>query len=337
MENLKELIQQYIPNIEEFLTSVLLEETTIDIVSEEKKEIQALEEDCLNSDIFICTRDENAELDFIVVLDKVWFGLLSSIMLGVEEKTNNEITRDLLQKFSKDLLEAIRPKFEEDGIQLELSDIQILTKTLLLKELSHSEYVRLNLEVDGLADHKVRAELLIGDPEMPREAEESSEEAADAPSAQNDTETQQEQEEDSASESTTEEQAGQTDEFKKTGPHTEAEGIKEEVITARSVEFEEFLDHPETATNGDSRNMDLLKNVELDLSVELGRIELPLGKVLQLSKGSVIELEKLAGEPVDILVNGHYIAKGEVVVIDEHFGVRISSLVTTKQKIAGMS
>ena len=58
---------------------------------------------------------------------------------------------------------------------------------------------------------------------------------------------------------------------------------------------------------------------------------------MQLTKGSVIELEKLAGEPVDILVNGHCIAHGEVVVIDEHFGVRISNLITTRQRIAGLS
>ncbi len=75
----------------------------------------------------------------------------------------------------------------------------------------------------------------------------------------------------------------------------------------------------------------------MDVSVELGRIELPLGKVLQLAKGSVIELEKLAGEPVDILVNGQRIAHGEVVVIDEHFGVRISNLITTRQRLASLS
>ena len=86
--------------------------------------------------------------------------------------------------------------------------------------------------------------------------------------------------------------------------------------------------------NGEVHSMDLLKDVDLDVSVELGRIELPLGKVLELAKGSVIELEKLAGEPVDILVNGNRIALGEVVVIDEHFGVRISSLVTTKKRLA---
>ena len=88
--------------------------------------------------------------------------------------------------------------------------------------------------------------------------------------------------------------------------------------------------------NGNGHSMDLLKDVEMDVSVELGKIELPLGKVLQLSKGSVIELEKLAGEPVDILVNGHRIAHGEVVVIDEHFGVRISNLITTRQRLASL-
>jgi flagellar motor switch protein FliN/FliY len=110
----------------------------------------------------------------------------------------------------------------------------------------------------------------------------------------------------------------------------------EEIISGREVEFDDFDDVPNGAEdlNGNGRSMDLLGDVEMDVSVELGRIELPLGKVLQLAKGSVIELEKLAGEPVDILVNGQCIAQGEVVVIDEHFGVRIANLITTRQRIA---
>lgn len=77
-------------------------------------------------------------------------------------------------------------------------------------------------------------------------------------------------------------------------------------------------------------SLDILKDIEVDVSVELGRITIPIGEVLQLVKGSVVELENLAGEPIDVMVNGLKIAQGEVVVIDEHFGVRITKMITTK-------
>jgi flagellar motor switch protein FliN/FliY len=81
----------------------------------------------------------------------------------------------------------------------------------------------------------------------------------------------------------------------------------------------------------------MLKDVEMQVSVELGRKKMPLGKILQLMKGSVIELEKLAGEPVDILVNGRCIAMGDVVVIDEHFGVRITRLMAAHESMKKVS
>ncbi|PWN05185.1 flagellar motor switch protein FliN [Rhodohalobacter mucosus] len=93
-----------------------------------------------------------------------------------------------------------------------------------------------------------------------------------------------------------------------------------------NVEFEPFDKSANIKNFREIRNIDLLKDVEMEISVELGRKKVPLGKILQLVKGSVIELEKLAGEPVDLLVNGRCIAQGEVVVIDEHFGMRISNL-----------
>jgi len=109
----------------------------------------------------------------------------------------------------------------------------------------------------------------------------------------------------------------------------------DQVISGRKVEFEGFDETGgREASNGHSRSMALLKDVEMEVSVQLGQIEMPLGKVLQLAKGSIIELDKLAGEPVDILVNGSKIAQGEVVVIDEHFGVRITNLITTRERIA---
>ncbi|SMO59239.1 flagellar motor switch protein FliN [Fodinibius sediminis] len=99
----------------------------------------------------------------------------------------------------------------------------------------------------------------------------------------------------------------------------------------KKVEFEDFKKSENAETGQEVRNIDILKNIEMNLSVELGRRKIPLGEVLQLVKGSVVELEKLSGEPVEILINGHQIARGDVVVIDEHFGVRISELLATQE------
>lgn len=333
MEKFTEEIQKFLPEVETFLTSVLLEETDIAIVTSEKKEKGVLEEECQKEDVFIYTRDENLESEFIIVFDKVWFGLLSSIMLGVEEKTNNEITRDLLTKFYGDMYESLAPKLKENGIEPSLEDVQIFTKTQLLKEFSHTEYFHIKMEVDGLADDKVRAEVLAGNPDAVIRKNEAAGTDLDI-----DGENEDGPESNKKKEESEEYDFGKS-EFDDTEKREERSKLvsEEKVVSGRNVEFEEFLEQPMGGTNGDSRSMDLLRDVEMDVSVELGRIELPLGKVLQLTKGSVIELEKLAGEPVDILVNGHNIAKGEVVVIDEHFGVRISSLVTTRQRIADMS
>ncbi len=80
----------------------------------------------------------------------------------------------------------------------------------------------------------------------------------------------------------------------------------------------------------EKNNFSLLAEVELKLTVELGRRKLPLSEVLQLTPGSVIELEKLVGEPLEIYANGRLIAEGEAVVVDEQFGVRITNLANTK-------
>ncbi|HYX08663.1 MAG TPA: flagellar motor switch protein FliN [Bacteroidales bacterium] len=317
IDNWKKDLTQYLPVVEEFLTSLLLEETNVEVDSTKEVEDEFLTEILNDDDIFLYTRELSNNADIIIVLDKVWFGLLSSIMLGIEEKEKNETTIGLFEEFSADLSQVILKKAEENEINAELGIIKILSRSEVLDLLAHKRYFWAHLEIEGVADDKVRAEFLMGDPEtvIEKESEEDQaegEKEADSVSLEND---------------------DSEDAFSPLETEEEREGKRENVISARQIEFAEFS---ENFGNGDAEahSMDLLKDVELDVSVELGRIELPLGKVLQLAKGSVVELEKLAGEPVDILVNSNRIALGEVVVIDEHFGVRISSLVTTKKRLA---
>jgi flagellar motor switch protein FliN/FliY len=77
-------------------------------------------------------------------------------------------------------------------------------------------------------------------------------------------------------------------------------------------------------------------DVPLQVSVELGRTRKAIKEILALTSGSVIELDRMAGEPVDILVNGKVIAKGEVVVIDDSFGVRITDIISPDKRISNL-
>jgi len=86
---------------------------------------------------------------------------------------------------------------------------------------------------------------------------------------------------------------------------------------------------PEAAPSG----IDLILDVTLPVAVELGRARIQIQDVLKLAPGSIVELDKSAGDPVDILINGRPIAKGEVVVIDENFGVRLTSIITATERI----
>lgn len=83
-------------------------------------------------------------------------------------------------------------------------------------------------------------------------------------------------------------------------------------------------------------NLDLVKDIQVALTVELGRTEMVIQDILELTPGKVIELDRLAGEPLDILVNGTLLARGEVVVVDENFGVRLTSIVDPAERVGAL-
>jgi flagellar motor switch protein FliN/FliY len=82
--------------------------------------------------------------------------------------------------------------------------------------------------------------------------------------------------------------------------------------------------------NFHSNNIDLLMDVSMRVTVELGRTRMQLAQILELQHGSVVELDRLAGDPVDVFVNDCMVARGEVVVVDDKFGVRITEMVSSK-------
>jgi flagellar motor switch protein FliN/FliY len=82
--------------------------------------------------------------------------------------------------------------------------------------------------------------------------------------------------------------------------------------------------------------LELLLDIPLNVTVELGRTKRSIKQILELSKGSIIELDKLAGEPVDIFINSKKVAKGEVVVIDENFGFRVTDIMSQADRIMNL-
>ena len=89
----------------------------------------------------------------------------------------------------------------------------------------------------------------------------------------------------------------------------------------------------EAVADGGTRRLDMLLDLPLDVSVELGRTKMSIQELLSLGPGSVVELDKVAGEPLDILINDRLVARGEAVVVNDKFGVRITDIVSPQERI----
>ncbi|PUU94683.1 flagellar motor switch phosphatase FliY [Halanaerobium sp.] len=106
---------------------------------------------------------------------------------------------------------------------------------------------------------------------------------------------------------------------------------REEKVDVQSAQFPEFS---QSSTQPLPNNMELIKDVPLEVTVRLGKTVMKIRDILDLGDGSIIELDKLAGEPVDLLVNGKLVAKGEVVVIDENFGFRVKDIISPAERLS---
>ena len=95
--------------------------------------------------------------------------------------------------------------------------------------------------------------------------------------------------------------------------------------------FEQFA--ASAKKNGAANDIDLILDIPVQLTVELGRTKIAIKNLLQLAQGSVVELEGLAGEPMDVLVNGCLIAQGEVVVVNDKFGIRLTDIITPSERL----
>ena len=106
-------------------------------------------------------------------------------------------------------------------------------------------------------------------------------------------------------------------------------------VTIQPVKFASFGELGQMQGEA-NKNLAILMDIKLQLTVELGRTELPIKKVLELTRGSIIELEKVAGEPVELYANGKLVAHGEVVVIEDNFGLRITSITEPEDRLEGL-
>ncbi|AEB23965.1 MULTISPECIES: flagellar motor switch phosphatase FliY [Bacillus] len=115
-------------------------------------------------------------------------------------------------------------------------------------------------------------------------------------------------------------------------PKRQGTAKKAAPVQVAPVEFQAF-DQNAADGHGSRNNLDMLMDIPLSVTVELGRTKRSVKEILELSAGSIIELDKLAGEPVDILVNQRIVAKGEVVVIEENFGVRVTDILSQADRL----
>lgn len=106
---------------------------------------------------------------------------------------------------------------------------------------------------------------------------------------------------------------------------------EQEAATATTKVFEEFSENNSKSGNLDDFSMIL--DIPVNLTVELGRTRIAIRDLLQLAHGSIVELEGMAGEPMDVLVNGTLIAQGEVVVVNEKFGIRLTDIITPAERM----
>jgi len=106
---------------------------------------------------------------------------------------------------------------------------------------------------------------------------------------------------------------------------------EDEDMGAVAAPLEEFRD--DGRNDGTSPDLDVILDIPVTISMEVGNTQIPIRNLLQLNQGSVIELDRLAGEPLDVLVNGTLIAHGEVVMVNEKFGIRLTDVVSQQERI----
>jgi len=111
---------------------------------------------------------------------------------------------------------------------------------------------------------------------------------------------------------------------------TESDDVK---VNTGEEDVRQLESEKTSAASQDALNLDAILDVPVTLTMEFGRTRISIGNLLQLNQGSIVELDRLADEPLDILVNGTLVARGEVVVISEKFGIRLTDIISLPERV----
>ena len=244
----------------------------------------------------VFTAGTSPENQWAVALDPGWLPLLSKSMLGEPIEFGEPGADDLLRELAAQAYGAIRTQLHSAGVGLAEAEIELLDRG---KELSGSRFGPVLYEIPFRIT--IDNEKLKGYAIIPYIEEGTS---------------------DSVSPSRTEPLEI---------PNLAAEAPRTPAVQVAPASFPE-LGTEILGGDGADAGFALLAEVELEVTVELGRRKIPLSDVLRLTTGSVIELEKLVGEPLEVYANGRLIAEGEAVVMDEQFGIRITNLASNRPR-----
>lgn len=113
-----------------------------------------------------------------------------------------------------------------------------------------------------------------------------------------------------------------------------AEAMNEQAeAEAQAAQMDSLQEDSQGESSADNDRLDVILDIPVSLSMEVGRTQIPIRNLLQLTQGSVVELDRLAGEPLDVMVNGTMIAHGEVVVVNEKYGIRLTDVMSPSERI----
>ncbi|WP_394200746.1 flagellar motor switch protein FliN [Shewanella waksmanii] len=118
-----------------------------------------------------------------------------------------------------------------------------------------------------------------------------------------------------------------------TGDDWAAAMAEQAIEEAQAVELDELANEPAPLSEDDAAKLDAIMDIPVTISMEVGRSFISIRNLLQLNQGSVVELDRVAGEPLDVMVNGTLIAHGEVVVVNDKFGIRLTDVISQTERI----
>jgi flagellar motor switch protein FliN/FliY len=246
--------------------------------------------------------------EVLVALSLDWVPVISEAMLGERLEPDADGAADLMREFGSQAFGTVQSTLAAEGMELPSVEFETVGP-----ETTPTVPTGPTWRVPFSADHEDEETVLEGFILMPSESDSDDETPTDGSSSGSFTERT----------SSSQQPSQQTSSSDSADPDSEVE-----VSPASFGEVgEEDLKGKEEVNN-----FGLLAEVDLEVRVELGRRELPLADVLKLTTGSVVELEKMVGEPLSVYANGRLIAEGEAVVIDEQFGVRITNLASEEAR-----